>query len=95
MSGTHIAAREAADSKIVVKPVEGHADRETFIRLPHAIYANDPLYVAPLELELKARLDSTKNPGLKNSPHRLWLAWRNGTPIGRIAAIMNKAHLDR
>ncbi len=82
-------------SAIEIRPVTSAADRKTFIRLASAIYADDPNYVAPLEFELSARLDAAKNPGLKDSPHELWIAYKNGAPAGRIAAIINKAHLER
>ncbi len=95
MSGTNITTGEIAASKVVVKPVETRADRDVFIRMPRSLYVNDPHYVAPLELDLNTRLDPRKNPGLKDSPHRLWVAQRNGASIGRIAAIMNKSHLDQ
>lgn len=78
-----------------IRPVESPADRKAFIRMPGRLYADDKNYVAPLEFELAARINEAKNPSLKSSPHRLWLAWRNGEPVGRISAILNSAHLDR
>ncbi len=82
-------------SDIEIRPVANDADRKVFIRVPNEIYRDDPNYVAPLEFELGARLDPAKNPGLKDSPHQLWVAYRSGTPVGRISAIVNRAHLDR
>lgn len=77
-----------------IRPVVTAADRKAFMRMPHGLYADDPNYVAPLEFELAARINADKNPTLKNSPHQLWLAWEGERPLGRIAAIMNRAHLD-
>ena len=77
-----------------IRPADTAADRKTFIRLAAPLYADDPNYVSPLEFELSARLDKTKNPALKTSPHQLWIAYQNGEPVGRIAAIVNQAHLD-
>ena len=82
-------------SDLEIRPVTTAADRKVFIRLPNALYRDDPNYVAPLEFELGARLNPTKNPGLKDSPHQLWVAYRDGVPVGRISAIVNRAHLDR
>lgn len=82
-------------SEIEIRPATTPADRKAFIRLPNALYRDDANYVAPLEFELGARLDPAKNPGLKDSPHQLWIAYRNGAPVGRISAIINRAHLDR
>ncbi len=85
----------AADTNFEIRPVETPADRKAFIRMPSRLYADDPNYVAPLEFELSARVDPARNPLLAASPHRLWLAWKDGAPIGRIAAIINQSHLDR
>lgn len=81
-------------SAIGIRPVASAADKTTFMRLANAIYADDPNYVAPLEFELGARLDAAKNPTLKSSPHQLWVAYKDGAPVGRIASIINKAHLE-
>ncbi len=78
-----------------IRPVLSRKDRKSFIRLATKLYADDPNYIAPLEFELDARLDANKNPTLKSSPYRLWIAYRNGEAVGRIAAILNGAHLAR
>ncbi len=80
---------------IEIRPVQNKAERKVFIRLANRLYADDPHYVAPLEFELSARLDPAKNPSLKDSPHQLWIAFRDGEPVGRISAMVNQAHLDR
>jgi len=82
-------------ASIDIRPAARPADRKTFIRLASAIHKGDPNFVAPLEFELTARLDPAKNPGLKDSPHQLWVAYKDGAPVGRISAIVNRAHLDR
>lgn len=78
-----------------IRPVSSAKETKDFIHAPYRIYADDPNYVPPLEFELAARLDGRKNPGLKSSPHRLWVARRDGEPVGRVSAIMNAAHLER
>jgi hypothetical protein len=82
-------------STLDVRPVETPAELKTFIRLANAIYAGDPHYVAPLEFELADRLNADKNPTLKGNPRKLWIAYKNGAPAGRISALVNRAHLDR
>ncbi len=80
---------------IEMRQVESAADVKTFIRLANAIYAEDPHYVAPLEFELADRLNAAKNPTLKGNPHKMWIAYKNGAPAGRISALVNRAHLAR
>lgn len=82
-------------SDIQIRPVATATDLKVFIRLPNELYRDDPNYVAPLEFELGNRLNPAKNPGLKDSPHQLWVAYRDDTPVGRISALVNQAHLDR
>jgi len=84
-----------SSSTIELRPVETPADLKTFIRMPNALYAGDPNYVAPLEFELAARLNVEKNPVLKGNPVKRWIAYKNGAPAGRISAVVNRAHLDR
>ncbi len=83
-----------SSSAIDVRPALTAEDRKTFIRLASPLYADDPNYVAPLEFELGARINPAKNPGLKNSPSRLWIAYKDGRPAGRISAIINNSHLE-
>ena len=81
-------------SAVDIRPVRTKQDRTAFIRLAHDIYADDPNFRPPLEFEIGARIDPQKNPGLKSSPHQLWIAYKDDAPVGRISAIVNKAHLD-
>ena len=65
------------------------------MRAAEAAYAGDPHYVTPLDFELSARLDPTKNPSLKNADHQLWIAELDGQIVGRISAMINPLHLER
>lgn len=78
---------------IEIRPVEGPKDRTAFIRAGSIPYKDDPAYVTPLEFEVRQRLDPKANPALKNAPHQLWIAYRNGVPAGRISAMVNPLHL--
>ena len=80
---------------ITIQPVEGKDGRKAFINAARPAYAGDPNWVAPLEFEIDARLNPKSNPGIKDAPLQLWVAYRNGAPVGRIAAIVNPAHITR
>ena len=43
-------------------------------------------------MEEKKRLDRSKNPFFEHGEVELFLAYRNGTPVGRIAAVENSLH---
>ena len=85
----------AAAGPLTVAPVERPADREAFIRLPWAIYRDDPAWVPPLLLERREHLDPRKNPFFENAEARFWLARRGDRPVGRISAQVNRAYLAR
>ncbi|HEX4683672.1 MAG TPA: hypothetical protein VH277_13225 [Gemmatimonadaceae bacterium] len=73
--------------------VESGRDLRRFIGLPWSIYnkADHPQWVPPLRIAVSDVL-SRKNPFYKTADRRLFLAVRDGKPVGRIAAIENRAH---
>lgn len=79
---------------LVVRPVRTRGDLGRFLRLPFGIHAGNPNWVAPLLVERRAFLDRRKNPFFRHSEAELFLAERGGEPVGRIAAIENRRHLE-
>jgi GNAT superfamily N-acetyltransferase len=77
---------------VEVTPVEGRADLERFLRLPWRIYAADPHWVPPLLADVRAALDPAKHPFHQHAEVALFLARRGSLPVGRIAAVVNRAH---
>ena len=80
---------------VEVRPVANAKDRLAFIRAGAIPYTHDKNYIAPLEFEIGQRLNPKANPSLKDSPHQLWTAYRDGKAVGRISAIVNPLHLAR
>jgi hypothetical protein len=82
-----------------IAPVRGKEDLEDFLRIPYDIYADDPHYVFPLLAEQHRFLDREHNPFFRHAETCLWVARRNGKPVGRIAACVdhyhNEAHLEQ
>ncbi len=85
----------APQGSLTIKAVETRGDREAFIRVPWAIYRDDPAWVPPLLMERRDHLNPKKNPFFQNAEARFWLALRDGRPVGRISAQVNRAHLER
>jgi ribosomal protein S18 acetylase RimI-like enzyme len=77
---------------ITVTPVAGRSDLETFLRLPWRIYAGDPHWVPPLLSDIRNALDPAKHPFHRHAVVRLFLAMRGREAVGRIAAVVNRAH---
>ncbi len=70
--------------------------RETtpFLNVSKRIYDGDPLWVPPLMMERKEFLHPRKNPFFKHAEVQLFLAQRGAVAVGRVAAIINRAHDD-
>lgn len=75
-------------------PVESSRDLRRFIDLPWKIYdpADHPQWVPPLRIAVGDALNKKANPFYKTADRQLFLAMRDGKPVGRIAAIENRAH---
>ncbi|MEE9391819.1 MAG: N-acetyltransferase [Planctomycetota bacterium] len=79
---------------IAIREVRSRADLKKFRRLPFAIYRDDPLWVPPLNFDVKNRLNRAKNPFFEHSEAIYFLAERAGRTVGRIAAILNRRHQE-
>ncbi|HSG81000.1 MAG TPA: N-acetyltransferase [Gemmatimonadota bacterium] len=78
---------------IEVRPVETRGERRAFVRFPWRIYPGRyPAWVPPLLLEEHKRIDPSKSPFFGHGAVQLYLAYRDGEPVGRIAAIENRLH---
>jgi GNAT superfamily N-acetyltransferase len=88
---THVATEAA---RIQVLPVESSEQREQFIRFPWRIYQPDSPWVPPLLSEVREMLDERRNPFFEHASARLFLAFKDGAPAGRVAAICNRTHLE-
>jgi GNAT superfamily N-acetyltransferase len=73
-----------------VRPVRSRRELRAFIALPWRLYREEPRWVAPLLMDVKKRLDQRRNPFFKHAEAQYFLAYRDGLPVGRISA-----HVDR
>ena len=76
-----------------VAPVRSRADLRRFVDLPWRLYAGDPCWVPPLKSQVRGLLDR-KHPFYADGAgdREVFLAWRGKRVVGRIAAIVNRAH---
>ena len=84
-----------ASSDIVVTPVQGKAELKAFIQLPKRLYAGQKGYVPHLDLERKDAFTPGKNPLFEHVEVQFFLARRAGRIVGRIAAQVDRAYLER
>jgi len=69
---------------ITVKPVNTPADRKLFIKLAWTLYQDDPNWVAPLLMDMKAVFNPKRNALLNLGPYQFFLALKDGKTVGRI-----------
>lgn len=78
--------------EIFVEPVKTSQQLEDFLSFPWQIYRDDPFWVPPYLSQLRKRLDVQRNPFFSYAERQLFCAYRNGTLVGTIAAIVNHQH---
>ncbi|MBW2459346.1 MAG: hypothetical protein JRI68_32940 [Deltaproteobacteria bacterium] len=66
-----------------------------FLDVVDDIYAADPHFVRPLNMDVSDRLDEQKNPFFDHGEAAAWVAYRAGRPCGRITASIDRGHLER
>jgi len=66
-----------------------------FLNVVDVIYANDPNFVRPLDLDLKERLDPKKNPFFTHGEGTTFTAYKNGRCVGRITAQIDRLHTEK
>ena len=77
-------------SGVIVRPVRGRRDLKRFIEVPFAVNRENPQWVPPLVFERKAFLDRKKNPYFDHAEVELFLAERDGRPVGTISAQIDR-----
>ncbi len=82
-------------SGLEIREVESAADLDAFIAAARRGQAGNPRWVEPLSDEMRWAFDSKASPLMLENDIRAFVAFRDGEPVGRIAAIVNHAHLDK
>jgi hypothetical protein len=78
-----------------IYPCRSRNEERLFERLPEVFHGGDPAFIPPFPGSIIKYLSK------KSAFNRLYgeiypfLAWRDGKPVGRIAAIVNRAHNER
>lgn len=87
-------AAETAAGALRVAPAERGRARADFLRLPRALYADDPAWVPPLRLERRLQI-SRRRPFFAHARAAFWVAYRGPRPVGRISAQVDRLYLER
>ena len=69
--------------------------RKDFLDVVDTIYAGDPNYIRPLDMMVSEQLDPKKNPFFEHAEAEGWVAYKDGKPVGRVTAQIDREHLAR
>ncbi|HEX6376134.1 MAG TPA: N-acetyltransferase [Allosphingosinicella sp.] len=75
---------------VTIRPVDDAADRKAFVDLAYDLNRDDPNWIPPLKTEVHGLLDARTNPWFEHAEARLFLAERDGRPVGRISAQVDR-----
>ena len=75
---------------VEIRQIETKRELKQFIQFANDLYADCPYYCPPLFFDEMNCFDAEKNPALEVCEYQLWMAYREGKPVGRIAGIINK-----
>jgi len=73
-----------------IRPVASKRELNAFIELSWRLYRNEPNWVPPLRFERRQFLDRRRNPFFEHAEAEYFLAWRDGHPVGRITAQVDR-----
>ncbi|MGB0121779.1 MAG: hypothetical protein WBP55_12585, partial [Solirubrobacterales bacterium] len=73
-------------SDLVVRKVENKRDLKKFVKVPFTVHKNHAEWVPPLIMDRMQFLNRDKNPYFDHAEVEMWIAERDGVPIGRISA---------
>jgi GNAT superfamily N-acetyltransferase len=76
---------------LTLQPVTSSRDLRRFVTFPWLIYRGDPFWVPPLIRDQLAKLDPAHNPFWSNAERMLWIAWEGRSPVGTVAAIVDRS----
>lgn len=74
---------------IEIREVNTRREIRRFIRFANDLYRDCPNYCPPLFLDEMNAFNDKANPALSVCEKQLFMAYRDGKPVGRIAAIIN------
>ena len=74
---------------VEIKEVRTRSELRKFVNFPELLYKDNPHYVPPLVFDQMDTLDQKKGAAQEFCESRLYLAYKDGKPAGRVAAIVN------
>ncbi len=74
---------------ISIKEVKTKSDLKAFVKFPFKLYKDSKYWTPPIISEELKTFNKTENPVFNDADATLFLAYKNGEVVGRVAAIIN------
>jgi GNAT superfamily N-acetyltransferase len=72
-------------STVVIRPVRSRRELKRFVKVPFQLHRDHPQWVPPLIFDRMQFLNRAKNPWFEHGEAELFIAERDGEPVGRIS----------
>lgn len=79
-------------NSISIESVTSKAQQKSFIKFAWDLYKGDPNWIPPLIINIRELLNYKHHPFYDNAEIQTFLSIRDGKIVGRIAAIIDRAH---
>ena len=89
LSSHLIVTKTGTEMSVEIRPVRTRAQLRTFVNFPEKLYRHNPYYVPPLVFDQMDTLDQQKGAAQEFCDSELYLAYKDGELVGRVAAIVN------
>jgi hypothetical protein len=79
---------------ITIQEAKTKKELTEFIKFPFSLYKDNKYWVPPIIADELETFDKTKNPAFENAEATFYVALRNNTIVGRLAAIINWSEVN-
>lgn len=86
---------EENSNPVLIREVTCSRQLKTFIDFSYRLYQGNPFYVPQLKKDMRDTFSKTKNPAFTFCEARYWLAYKEDKVVGRVAAIINYAFIEK
>lgn len=78
---------------IHIQEISTKNELKKFVKFPFSLYKNNPYWVPPIINDELSVFDKSKNPSFDTADAHFFLAYKNKTIVGRVAAILNHTEI--
>ena len=78
-----------------IRQITGSQGIRQWLEVPKVVFAGDPTWITPLDLAERQRISPRHSPFFSFGEAAFFVAVRDGRPVGRISAQINRRHLER